>query len=237
MAAARHLMGAGTHSEVHAMPAPAGTWRAREYFTAINDHLGVPRDVMADITALQALRAVPGVVPLLSVEASGTAEVEAWLRATAPYPADGASCVRRHMDMPLRHKNSMFEHVLARRDRRVPYADIQRWMRQLRVATAETHARDTLHRDIKPQNVLVVAAASTGAGTSVELCDFGLASFAFAPWLSLPEHPAAPAANTNRDVQTLWYRAPEVMLGAGYTAKADVWSLGVVLADWLSARP
>lgn len=79
-----------------------------------------------------------------------------------------------------------------------------------------------MHRDIKPSNLLV---DKKGV---LKIADFGLAnSFAMKP-----EGPF-----TNR-VVTLWYRAPELLLGStDYGYEIDLWSAGCLLAEMFLGRP
>lgn len=75
-----------------------------------------------------------------------------------------------------------------------------------------------LHRDLKPQNLLI-----DGRGY-IKLADFGLAR-AF----GLPVH------MYTHEVVTLWYRAPEILLGSKlYSTSVDIWSLGCVFAEMVS---
>ena len=83
------------------------------------------------------------------------------------------------------------------------------------------HDARIVHRDIKPQNILV------GDGHSVvKLCDFGLA-------MSTDEPPPYEAAGT------LWYMAPEMLLEKpDYDERVDLWSLGCVMAELINnGRP
>lgn len=92
--------------------------------------------------------------------------------------------------------------------------------RQLFKALAHCHVNRVIHRDIKPQNILL-------KGNVLKLADFGLARAQ-----SLPHQ-----HNTNQ-VVTLWYRAPELLLGdTNYTAAVDIWAAGCVIAEMLSGKP
>lgn len=90
---------------------------------------------------------------------------------------------------------------------------------QLMRAVAYCHSKRVLHRDLKPQNILVDA-----AGASLKLADFGLAR-AF----------QIPLRDYTHEVITLWYRAPEILLGAAtYSCSVDVWSAGLIIAELCS---
>lgn len=79
------------------------------------------------------------------------------------------------------------------------------------------HSKNVIHRDIKGANILI---SDKGI---VKLADFGLARI-FYPGNKTYQY-------TNR-VVTLWYRAPELLLGArNYSETVDVWSLGCVFAE------
>lgn len=109
------------------------------------------------------------------------------------------------------------------KDRRVAYgaADVKAWMAMLARALHFCHHRFVLHRDIKPNNLLIAADGQ------VKLADFGLAR-AFAD----------PYANMSHVVITLWYRPPELLFGARhYSGKVDVWSMGMVFAELLLRVP
>ena len=93
---------------------------------------------------------------------------------------------------------------------------------QLLEALAHAHAQGIVHRDVKPSNVML----AEGDGVSVRLLDFGLAQVDEADTLT--------AAG---DVPgTLAYVAPERLDGESATGAADVWSVGVILWEALTAR-
>jgi len=83
---------------------------------------------------------------------------------------------------------------------------------------AYCHVRRVLHRDLKPQNLLI------DRHGYIKLADFGLAR-AF----------GMPVRTYTHEVVTLWYRAPEILLGSKfYSTSVDVWSLGCVFAEMVS---
>merc|ERR1719346_147896 len=83
------------------------------------------------------------------------------------------------------------------------------------------HQRRVLHRDLKPQNLLI------DKNGSIKLADFGLAR-AF----------GIPVRVYTHEVVTLWYRAPEVLLGSPkYSCPIDIWSIGTIFAEMVNRRP
>ncbi|KAA6393012.1 MAG: putative Cyclin-dependent kinase 1 [Streblomastix strix] len=77
------------------------------------------------------------------------------------------------------------------------------------------HSRRMMHRDLKPQNLLV------DRGGNLKIADFGLARMYSIPMRSY-----------THEVVTLWYRPPEVLLGGKvYSLPVDVWGIGCILAE------
>lgn len=104
-----------------------------------------------------------------------------------------------------------------------PEAEARRLMLQLLDGATAMHDLGVLHRDLKPDNVLV-----DGHG-NIKICDFGLSRFAAT---------GAGAAPYTSPVVTLWYRAPELLLGSReYDAGVDTWALGCVMAELLAGAP
>lgn len=92
---------------------------------------------------------------------------------------------------------------------------------QVLLGLQHCHAHSIMHRDLKPQNLLVDVAART-----IKLADFGLGRV-----FSLP------VAKYTHEVVTLWYRAPEILLGTKcYSTAVDVWSVGCIFAEMLLGR-
>ena len=92
---------------------------------------------------------------------------------------------------------------------------------QLVTGVAYCHHHRVLHRDLKPQNLLI------NREGELKLADFGLAR-AF----------GIPVRSYTHEVVTLWYRAPDVLLGSRhYSTPVDMWSIGCIFAEMCNGTP
>ncbi|KAI6192462.1 Kinase domain protein [Aphelenchoides fujianensis] len=108
------------------------------------------------------------------------------------------------------------------RDDRLEQSILKSFLYQICQGMCYCHQRRVLHRDLKPQNLLVDVATNT-----IKLADFGLARAIGIPVRAL-----------THEVVTLWYRGPEVLLGsARYSMGLDVWSIGCIMAEMARNLP
>ncbi|CAM6094134.1 unnamed protein product [Calypogeia fissa] len=99
---------------------------------------------------------------------------------------------------------------------------IKTYLYQILRGIAYCHSHRVLHRDLKPQNLLIDRRTN-----ALKLADFGLAR-AF----------GIPVRTFTHEVVTLWYRAPEILLGSRhYSTPVDVWSVGCIFAEMVNQRP
>ncbi|XP_055098156.1 cyclin-dependent kinase 3 isoform X2 [Symphalangus syndactylus] len=97
---------------------------------------------------------------------------------------------------------------------------LQSYLFQLLQGVSFCHSHRVIHRDLKPQNLLI---NELGA---IKLADFGLAR-AF----------GVPLRTYTHEVVTLWYRAPEILLGSKfYTTAVDIWSIGCIFAEMVTRK-
>merc|ERR1719384_1827789 len=83
------------------------------------------------------------------------------------------------------------------------------------------HSHRVLHRDLKPQNLLI------DQRLCLKIADFGLARAYTVP---VPKY--------THEVVTVWYRSPEILLGSAlYSVPVDMWSVGCIIGEMASGHP
>ncbi len=103
----------------------------------------------------------------------------------------------------------------------LPAHEVKSFTYQILQGTAFCHAHRVMHRDLKPQNLLIDSKGN------IKLADFGLAR-AF----------GLPIKTYTHEVVTLWYRCPEILLGQKqYSLGVDLWSTGCIFAEMAQKKP
>ena len=104
----------------------------------------------------------------------------------------------------------------------LPKNSVKTYMYQLLKGVKHLHCHGVMHRDLKPQNLLVDQQRNL-----VKIADLGLGR-AFSIPLKAYTH----------EIVTLWYRAPEVLLYAThYSTPVDMWSVGCIFAEMARKSP
>ncbi|XP_027147527.1 cyclin-dependent kinase 15 isoform X2 [Larimichthys crocea] len=99
--------------------------------------------------------------------------------------------------------------------------NVRIFMFQLLRALCYIHSRRILHRDLKPQNLLISYLGE------LKMADFGLA-----------RSKSIPSQTFSSEVVTLWYRPPDVLLGStDYSTALDIWGAGCIFIEMLQGAP
>jgi cyclin-dependent kinase 8/11 len=106
----------------------------------------------------------------------------------------------------------------------IPSTMIKSILFQLLNGLLYLHRNWVMHRDLKPANIMVTSAGAVRIG------DLGLAR--------LFNNPLASLYTGDKVVVTIWYRSPDLLLGARhYTPATDLWAVGCIFAELLNLRP
>lgn len=158
---------------------------------------GVPATAIREVSLLKVLRH-PNIVKLLDVCQTETHLI----------------LVFEYLEQDLRKYMDQYETG-------IDAQSIQHFMRDLLQAICFCHQHDVLHRDLKPQNLLI------SREKELKVADFGLGrSFGI------------PMKKFSHEVVTLWYRSPDILLGSTqYGVTVDMWSIGCIFAEMVSSTP
>ncbi|HEY9504263.1 MAG TPA: serine/threonine-protein kinase [Pyrinomonadaceae bacterium] len=103
-------------------------------------------------------------------------------------------------------------------------------MRDVCAGVGVAHRQGLLHRDLKPDNIIVSSGSQEGEGESAKVVDFGLAKVRDAANVSA-------LTQTGTLIGTLYYMSPEQCRAEELDARTDVYSLGAIVYEMLSGRP
>jgi len=101
-----------------------------------------------------------------------------------------------------------------------PKKIMRKYLKQLLCGLAHCHQANIYHLDLKPENILL-------SKDTLKIADFGAAHIA-----------TLPACKDTITLGTLWYRSPEILLGASpFAASTDLWAAGCIFAEMATGKP
>jgi serine/threonine protein kinase len=171
---------------------------------------GAPAEMLCEVAAMRYLPPHRNVVAMLDVFHEET---------PAPHMLDVDGQPHMHRQYSIVYERMTLDlnaYLLRERGRFDPRLACS-YAYQLLAALAHAHRCGVVHCDVKPANVLIDAAGA------LKLADFGSSHIARCPRRALPPPSAC----------TLWYRAPEVLIGSSTLcdARLDVWAAACVIAE------
>ncbi|CAK6962924.1 homeodomain-interacting protein kinase 3-like [Scomber scombrus] len=111
---------------------------------------------------------------------------------------------------------SLFDYMEERKFLSLSLSEVRPILHQITTALLHLEELKIIHADLKPDNIMI--ADRRQESLRVKMIDFGLARH-------------VSKATQGSLVQSLWYRAPEIMLGLTFAEPIDMWSLGLIAAD------
>jgi len=194
-------IGEGTYGIVYkAIYKPDNTTVALKKIRLEGEDEGVPSTSIREISILKELRH-ENIVKLIDVSLE---EEQLFL-------------IFEYLSMDLKH----FLDSKKREKTKLTPDMVKSYTYQILQAMCYCHSRRVLHRDLKPQNLLLDPEKNI-----IKLADFGLGR-AF----------NVPVRVYTHEVVTLWYRAPEVLLGCQrYSTPVDIWAVGAIMSEMATLR-
>mmetsp|Transcript_18778 Transcript_18778/g.26017 ORF Transcript_18778/g.26017 Transcript_18778/m.26017 type:complete len:329 (+) Transcript_18778:115-1101(+) len=201
-------IGEGTYGKVYkAKCKKTGNLVALKKTRLEMDEEGVPSTTLREVSLLQVLSKNHFIIRLLDVEHVEEAGKSVIYLVFEYLDTD----LKKFMDRTGRASSNP-----------LPKPTVQAFVYQILKGMAHLHMHGVLHRDMKPQNLLVDKASNI-----IKIADLGLGR-AF----------SVPVKSYTHEIVTLWYRAPEVLLGGThYSTPVDIWSIGCIFAEMAHRHP
>eukprot|EP00210_Caulerpa_lentillifera_P009320 g8884.t1 len=199
---AQYNLGAGTYGSVYVGEEISTLRRVaikKQYPTRYEK--GIPGRFIRETSLLTVMKKSPYVVDLLAKDVK---------------LLDNGQCIA-HMVLELLDSDL---DSYAKSHRPLSHDKIKSIMYQILLGVAHCHSAAIMHRDLKPQNILIDS--SDPERPRAKIADLGLGR-AF----------NLPIGRLTQEIVTLWYRPPEVLLdyNGGYGPAVDVWSVGCILSE------
>ncbi|PWY99152.1 putative KIN28-cyclin-dependent ser/thr protein kinase [Testicularia cyperi] len=194
-------VGEGTYASVFlARNVKTGQRVAIKKIKIVSNENGMDMTAIREVKFLKELNH-PNVIKMLDVFSSGSATAS--------------------LNMVLEFLDTNLEALIKDKALIFTQADIKSWMAMLCRGMEYCHRNWVLHRDLKPNNLLISPSGE------LKIADFGLAR----------EH-GDPGARMTHQVVTRWYRSPELLLGSyAYSSCVDMWSVGCIFAELMLRVP
>jgi serine/threonine-protein kinase len=185
-------------------------------------HLGLDEPVAIKVL-LPAMLEIPGMVERFLREARAATKIKnehvVRIMDVDVLPTSGVPyMVMERLDgMDLNH--------VRKQRRELPIPEVVRWVLEVCEAIAEAHALGIVHRDLKPANLFL--ARRRDGSTCVKVLDFGISKIE-----PRPDATDQRVTTTGTALGSPCYMAPEQMVSTrDADARADIWSLGVILYE------
>ncbi|CAK56733.1 unnamed protein product (macronuclear) [Paramecium tetraurelia] len=196
----KEKLGEGTYGIVYkALDRNTNEYVALKKIRLESEEEGIPSTAIREISLLKELNH-PNIVKLMEVVHSNKKLV----------------LVFEYVEMDLKKFFAQFP-----KEKGMEPVIVKSFLYQLLRGIQACHQQKILHRDLKPQNLLV---SKDGI---LKLADFGLARAS-----------GIPVKSFTHEVVTLWYRPPDVLLGSkNYNTSIDIWSVGCIFAEMSNLKP
>jgi cyclin-dependent kinase len=201
------ILGQGAYGKVYkGQDIRTGQYIALKRAITTNEEEGIPPTTLREISILKSISECEYIVKLLDVISAKTKTGKSILYIVFQF----LDCDLKAFMIKTKGKGNGLEKNL-----------VKKFFFQLLIGLKHCHNNGIMHRDLKPQNILVEN------GEKIKIADFGLS-----------RNFSIPLGKYTHEVVTLWYRAPEILLGAkSYSIPIDTWSAGCIFAEMLIGKP